>query len=353
MSGKSGRRIASIKEIAKLANCSIATVSNALNNKGRISEEVSKKIHRICRKHGYTPNSAGRMLRRSQSETIGLLYYPSCAALFRNAYYAQIMEAIEMSLEAASYDVLFSGSKFHEWKHTPPRFVRQNKVDGVILLGDFPKKAVMAAETFGLPLILIDNHHPGTRVDSITTNGYQAIKDTVQHLVEQGHERLAFLAYAGDGYNASQRQKGFEDAVQDHGLSAKDNQAYRDFVDDEEALALVQRLLASRRPPTAVIAVNDTLAVYLLTKLQNLGLEVPKDLGLAGFDNDPFSRTTHPPITTVRVDTKELGQSGTEILLKRIADPDRAQVNVQVAAELIARESTTGLEVPQVLESVV
>ena len=116
---KCQKRITSIKEIAKLAGYSIATVSNTLNNKGRIRPEVRKKILDICQKHGYIPNSAGRNLRRQKNETIGLMFYPSSSAIFRNVYYAEIMEALEIELEQAGYDLSYRGTTIQS--NTPHR----------------------------------------------------------------------------------------------------------------------------------------------------------------------------------------------------------------------------------------
>lgn len=344
MSKNPPKRITSIKEIAKLAGCSIATVSNTLNDKGRISQEVRNKVFKICKKHGYLPNSAGRNLRRRCNETIGVIFYPSCAAIFRNIYYAEIMEAIESALESKSHDLLLSGfeSTFSD-EQEPPRFVRQGKVDGIILLGGFPREIVKRFSEFGLPIVLLDDRKRGIPIDTITTDGYTAGRQIVDHLVEQGHRSMVFMAYQQDGYNAERRMAGFQDGVRQHGLPKTLNVSLRNFTDSPGGYVELKKLMQRKRPPTAVVAVNDTLAWDLLGYLNEDGLCVPTDISLFGFDDDSIGRNCNPPLSTVRVDKGELGRIGVETLLDRIENPSTPVRTLHLPTELIHRKSVAKL----------
>lgn len=334
------KRITSIKEIAKLADCSIATVSNTLNGKGRISQAVRDKVFQICKKHGYLPNSAGRNLRRRKNETIGVMFYPSCSAIFRNIYYAGIMAAIESTLESKSHDLLLSGFETTASPdQEPPRFVRQGKVDGIILLGGFPRQIVKQFSSFGLPIVLLDDRKPRIPVDAITTDGYNASRQIVDHLVSPGHRRMAFMAYEQDGYNADQRMAGFEDGVKHHGLPKSLNVSLKNFSDSPAGYVELKKLLARKRPPTAVLAVNDTLAWDLLQYLPTDGYSVPNDLSLFGFDDDSIGRNCNPTISTVRVDKHELGRIGVETLLNRIENPGLSTTTLHLPTELVHRDS--------------
>jgi len=338
------RRITSIKEIAKLAGCSIATVSNTLNDKGRISQEVRKRVFRICKKHGYLPNSAGRNLRRRRTETIGVVFYPSCAAIFRNIYYAEIMESIESTLESKSYDLLLSGFETTvKTDQEPPRFVRQGKVDGIILLGGFPRQIVRQFSEFGFPVVLLDDRKPRIQIDTITTDGYTAGGQIVDHLVEQGHKRMVFMAYQQDGYNADRRMAGFQSGILKHGLQPTLNVSLRNFTNSPEGYVELKKLMSRKRPPTAVVAVNDTLAWDLLGYLNADGLSVPGDLSLFGFDDDSIGRTCSPPLSTVRVNKHELGRIGVETLLNRIENPSAPFKTLHLPTELVLRESVARL----------
>lgn len=339
MAKKAGRHITSIKEIAELAGCSIATVSNTLNNKGRIGKDVRERVLKICREHGYLPNSAGRNLRRRKMETIGLLFYPSCAAIFRNIFYAEVMEALEATMEKKGFDLLLSGFDSSLAKGEPPRFIRQGKVDGLILLGGFPRQTVRSLLDFPIPMMHLDSFRKQIKIDYVTTDGYTATGQIVDHLVGLGHRRMLFMAHQHEDTNADQRQAGFLDAVKRHKLPPTQNISLRNFAGSEDAYQVLKERLGAKRPPTAIICVNDTLAAELLQKLQADGFSVPEDVTIFGYDDDSYSRNASPSISTVRVDKAKLGTIGAETIINRIENPDAPVVSVLLPVELVHRES--------------
>ena len=333
------QRITSIKEIAKLANCSIATVSNALNNKGRVSQEIREKIFEICKQHGYLPNSAGRNLRRRQNEIVGLMFYPSCSAIFSNVFYAKIMESLEATMEAHGYDILLSGTDFLKNPTEPPRFMRQGKVDGIILLGGFPQKAVSDLHSFGLPLLFLDNHVENLPVDNVTSDGFNASELIVEHLVKLGHRRIVYMAHSHEDANASVREAGFLKAVIKHGLNPEECPSLRDFYHTSDGYERLRELLAKSNAATALIGVNDTLAVELMECLQDDGIRVPEDMTIFGFNDDTDSVRTTPKLSTVRIEKGKMGLLGAETILKRIEDPDTGYTSIRLPVELVHRES--------------
>lgn len=339
MATKAPKRITSIKEIAKLADCSIATVSNTLNNKGRISQEVRDKIFEICSKHGYLPNSAGRNLRLQKNETVGLLFYPSCASIFRNIFYAEVMEALEMEMEKHGYDILLSGYDSSMPTKEPPRFVRQGKVDGLIMLGRFPRAEVKRIKDFGVPLLHLDGHRENIKVDYVTTDGYGACSQIVDELVSLGHRRIVFMAFDHEDTNADQREAGFLAAVAKHELPKTLSVSLRDFETTAEGYESLKPLLKSKRPPTAIVAVNDTLAVEIQEFLQADGYSIPNDLSIFGFNDDKDSRKANPQISTVRIDKERLGRTGADMIINRINHRDTKHQSNSLPFELILRGS--------------
>ena len=333
------KRITSIKEIAKLAGYSIATVSNTLNDKGRIRTEVRQHILDICQKHGYIPNSAGRNLRRQKNETIGLMFYPSSSAIFRNVYYAEIMEALEFELERAGYDLLLSGHDSSIDPNVSPRFLRQGKVDGIILLGRFPRKRVVDLNDYGIPLVQLDGFRELLKVDYVTSDGYSASEQIVDHLVKLKHRRIAFVAYNHEDTNANQREAGFLAAVGKHHLSFAECKNIRDIGNTTEAYEMIKLMLESETPPTAIVAVNDTLAVELVDLLQKDGYSVPQDVSVFGFNDDADSKKSNPQISTVRIDKIKLAQIGAKMIIDRIESPDLPHQKASLPTELIHRDS--------------
>jgi LacI family transcriptional regulator len=339
MGKQPAKHITSIKEIARLAGCSIATVSNTLNNKGRISQEVRERVLQICQKHGYLPNSAGRNLRRRMMETVGLLYYPSCSAIFRNIFYAEVMEALESSMENEGFDLLLSGFDSSFANGEPPRFIRQGKVDGIILLGGYPREIIRKLLNFPLPLLHLDSYREQIKIDYVTTDGFRASQMIVDHLVGLGHRRIVFMAHAHEDTNADQREAGFVAAVARHQLPATLSTSIRDFYHTEDGYERLKPRLMSKRPPTAVVCVNDTLAVELLEKIKADGLSVPRDVTIFGYNDDEHSRTSAPAISTVRVDKASLGKVGAETIIGRIKNPDKPVSSTLLPVELVHRDS--------------
>ena len=336
---KTPKKINSIKEIAKIANCSIATVSNSLNNKGRISKEVRDNILSICKKHGYLPNSAGRNLRRRRNETVGLMFYPSSAAIFRNVFYAEIMEALEIEMDAHGYDLLLSGHNSENNFNEPPRFLLQGKADAIIMLGRFPREHILRIKDFGTPVMQLDGYRQKIEVDYVTTDGFTANEQIVDHLVRLGHRNIIFMAYAHEDTNAKQREKGFLSAIQKYKLSKKSCTSLRDFDNTSEGYQSLKRLLNSKCAPTAIIAVNDTLAAELQQALQADGFVIPTDISIFGFDDNADSRQANPQISTVRINKQLLGKVGAAMIIKRIEKPNTPHQSFTLPVDLIHRDS--------------
>ena len=333
------KRITSIKEIAKLAGCSIATVSNTLNNKGRISKEVRDKVHLICQKHGYSPNSAGRNLRRRQNETIGLLFYPNCGAIFRNIFYAEVMEALEAETAGKGYDLLLAGFDSSGSKDSMPRFVQQGKVDGIVMLGRFPRVDVKRINRYGVPILQLDNFRSQIKVDYVTSDGFNGCKKIVDELVKLGHRRFIFMAYSHEDTNADQRESGFLAAVEAHKLPKTSSASIRDFEDYQTAYSRLKKRLQSKHPPTAVVAVNDTPAIELQECLQQDGYSIPDDISIVGFDDDDICLKATPQMSSVRVNKKLLGKTGAQIIIDRICNPQKTTESVHLPVEVVFRES--------------
>ena len=209
----------SIVDIARMAKCSPSTVSNTLNGKGRSSEKTRENILNLCQKHGYSPNSAARNLRLRRTETVGVMFYPSCAQLFRNVFYAEIMEALEEQLETSGYDVLLAGYS-NVSRGATPRFIRQGKVDGIVLLGNYPEDIIDEIHKYNVPMLLLDSNSNKLSIDSITTNGTQACIDIVDYLYQQGHRKIAFLAYHQIDYNTEPRISGYLSGLSRKGAPA-------------------------------------------------------------------------------------------------------------------------------------
>lgn len=332
----------SIFLVAERVNCSISTVSNVLNNKGRFSEATRDAVLKAVKELKYQPNSVGRSLRLQRTETLGLLFYPSCAQVFRNAFYAEVMEGLEETLLNAGYHLLLAGYEMSTRGSEVPDFLRRGKVDGLILLGAFPSQIIRSFCEINTPIILLDSNAEWP-VDSVVSDGFSAEVNVVNRLHELGHKRMVMVSYAMEDYNIDQRVQGFQAGLKQLGLPCDQNSVIRDFLPHDEIYAALRNQLDAPNPPTAVVAINDTLAIDMMTRLVADGFSVPGQVSVVGYDDDAGSAQTSPSLTTIRVDKAKLGHVGAEMILKRIEKNDSPVVKCMLSTEFVLRDSVADL----------
>ena len=328
-----------IKDVAHEANCSIATVSCVLNDRGRIGKATQKRVRDACKKLGYYPSAAGRNLRSRKTESIGILFYPSCAHIFRNIFYSEIMEGLEEQLTEANQNLLLAGYDISTQHEDLPKFIREGNVDGVILMGGCPDEFKQKLVDINLPFLLLDTDISGVPVDSVTSDGFRAMIDMVNFLHSKGHQKLMMLRHKYDNYNEISRCMGFEAETRRLGLEAE---VIRVETNDEAIREVVARI-GSEDPVTAVCTVNDDMAADIMNKLLAKGITVPDQASMTGFDNTEFSRNTHPPLTTINIDRKQMGIEGAKTILRRINDPAAPPRKLVIPSELIERNSVKQL----------
>lgn len=332
------RSAKSIFQVAALSDCSISTVSNVLNNKGRFSEKTRKAVFQAVAELNYKPDSAGRSLRLKRTETLGLLFYPSCAEIFRNPFYAEVMEGLERTLLTHGYYLLLAGYDQSQADSVAPPFLRQGKVDGVILLGRFPSALLQRFIMFDSPLLLLDSSAEWP-LDCIISDGFSAEVDVVSRLYAIGHQRITMVAYSHEDSNIDMRISGFLRGLKQVNLPQNEDSVIRKFTNNEEIYLDLRSKLIGQNPPTAIVAINDTLAMDIMTRLAMDGIKVPQQVSIVGYDDHGASAQCHPSLTTVRVDKIKLGEIGAKMIMDRLKSPESPIVKSILPTEFIARES--------------
>lgn len=332
----------SIFLVAERVNCSISTVSNVLNNKGRFSQATKEAVLKAVKELQYRPNSVGRSLRMQRTETLGLLFYPSCAQVFRNPYYAEVMEGLEEELLNAGYHLLLAGHEMSTRSSETPDFVIRGKVDGLILLGAFPSSIIRSYSELNVPTLLLDSN-ANWPLDSIVSDGFSAEVNMVKHLHDLGHRKILMLAYKMEDSNIDQRVKGFRAGLAQVGLPAGQETVLRDYISHDDIYPVLRKRLKSASAPTAIVANNDTLAVAMMSRLVADGFRIPEDVSIVGYDDDAMAPAAQPPLTTIRVDKAKLGRTGAQMILKRLDSPDTPVAKLMLPTELVLRQSVADL----------
>jgi LacI family transcriptional regulator len=328
---------AKLRDIAELLGCSVATVSNAINGRGRMSEEMRQQILGKCAELNFVPNSAGRSLRLQRTDAVGVIYAPSFAELFGNVFYARIMEGLAETFGEAGLDLVLGNRRDSDGM---PSIVRQGKVDAlVVLAGVFTTADYEVLRNCPIPLCIVDGYIRSFEADSLTSDGFGGGQQVAEHLYQQGHRNVVMTAYRSPLYNIEQRIAGFFSGLRSSGIEVSEvDSLIRVDHDKEAAEELLVRLRAGN-PPTAVFAVNDTMALNLMDALEEAGHKVPDDLSVVGFDDDPAAARARPALTTVGLKKRDIGAVSARLVLDRLVDPQKSIVHQVQPTHLVVRES--------------
>lgn len=300
-----------IKEVAREARVSVATVSRALNKKGTVRVETRRRVRRAAEKLRYAPHGAARSLITRQTHTLGVLL----PDLF-GEFFSELIRGIDLAARRRGYHLIVSGS--HGDRAETRAMVRamRGRVDGLLVLSaDLDARELEANLPFEFPVVLLNGAGKGV-FDAIRVDNYGGASAMVRHVIDLGHERIAFVTGPAKNLDAAERLRGFRDAVgRASGASALEIPG--DFR-EEAGYRAAARILRSRPGPTAVLAANDAMAIGLLSAFRERNVRVPEDVALAGFDDIPIARYMTPPLTTVRVPISDLGARGAERLLQTL-----------------------------------
>ena len=330
----------SIREIAKLADCSVSTVSNVLNAKeGFFSEETRQRVMKVVRENNYISNSAGRNLRKGRTETVGVVFYPKNTDIFGSEFYINLLRSLQSTLAENNYEMLLSeytSEMFSEG--LAPQCVLRGKVDGIVVLGGFPQEAVNSIKSYEIPTVYLD--FLTENADCVISNGRMAVREIVKRLVLQGHTHIECFAYGLNSHSSSVRVDGFRDGIRETGLDKNLCRSHENLTNTESALRVLDNVLSSERVPTAIIHSNDFLASILMSHALDKKVKVPQDIAFFGYDDISLSRNSRPPLSTVHINIDAMGKSAAEILLNRIENNQSEFVVKILSPEIIERESS-------------
>lgn len=327
-----------IRDVARAASVSVATVSRVLNDSGPVRQDTQRRIRNVVERLHYSPHGAARSLITRRTNTLGVLL-PDVYGEF----FSELIRGIDSSAREVGYHVLVSGS--HSDRSDIEAMLRamRGRVDGLIVMSpDLDVARTLPKNlTAGLPIVLLNGNV--RRFDAIRVDNYGGALAMVRHLIGLGHRRIAHLAGPAGNQDAAERIRGYRDAMRLRaGDAAKPLVIEGDFR-EETGYQAGRLLLEGKNPPTAVFAGNDAMAIGLLAAFQEAGVRVPQDVAVAGFDDIPIARFTTPALSTVRVSIAELGSMATRRLLQHLSAPNGHAVRHEtLATTLVVRDSSGG-----------
>ena len=332
-----------IKDIAKAAGVSHATVSRALNGNSLISEPTAAAIRELARHMGYVPSAAARGLRTNRSRVIGVV-----VSRIDNPYFGEVVQGIEEALQGAGYSI-FVASSYLDYKHERSivQAFGEHRVDGVIIGSvTFNHEHAQILKGYGVPVVVINNQSPREYANAIAHDDVYGAQQVTAHLADLGHRRIAYLGNRQATRINRDRLRGYRLACEARGLTVDPELVIQsDGSEIENGESAMEALFSLPRLPDAVFCFNDLMAIGALKTLQRRGVEVPTQLSLAGFDNIPYSAYTSPALTTFDQPKRLIGFDAASMLLELIKNGEssnghKTTVTRRIRGELLVREST-------------
>ena len=330
-------------DVARLAGVSRATVSYVLNGVGEgrvaISDETRQRVLEAIEELGYEPDARAQALRSGNTNTIALII-PD----LRNPHFGEYATGVEEAARAAGYHLLLSSTSLNsEYAVDMFKDLARRRFDGLIIATAFILESSEAQTTLaqirqrGLPIVEMSENYG---VDSVSADYQEATRDVMSYLMSVGHRRIGFIYGVGGQEHGLDRLQPYLDSLSAANIPFEEGLLARCGPTIEDGYQAAMKLLSLNHRPTALITINDLLAMSVVRAAADLGLRIPEDLSLVGFDNILLSNYLVPRLTTVTKDAPALGRKAFELLLARIQNPDLPRQQFHSSARLIIREST-------------
>ncbi|MBN1304699.1 MAG: LacI family DNA-binding transcriptional regulator [Anaerolineales bacterium] len=330
-----------IKDVAKKAGVSSATVSRVLSHQSYVREEVRMRVLQAAKELNYQPNRVARSFRANRSKIIGLI-----VSDILNPFYTSLVRSVEDIASRNGYAVFLCNTDENPQKEeTYIDFMIGERVAGVLLTPVFEESVVVnRLLEAGIPVVCLDRKIKNVILDTVMVNNLDGAYQVVSHLIDIGHQRIG--AIVGENCTTGlQREDGYRNALVDHNISVKEDYIQRGAPREQDGSLLARKLLSLPNPPNAVFCGNNLLTIGTLREINAQGMKVPDDIAIAGFDDLEWYGLVEPTITAVYQPVSELGSRATEILFQRIGGDQSEAKMVLLNPELRIRRSSGGVVV--------
>lgn len=333
----------SIKDVARLAGVSTATVSRAIADPGKVTERTREKVMAAVKQSGYVTNSLARSFRTNRNNSVVVLV-PDIT----NSFFSNIIQGIEEVARKGGYRILLG-----DMQNEPANaraygdLCAQRQADGLISLGrTIPfaySKSRKSLDPKWPPLVMACEYDDLIPVPGVRIDNYGAALDGVRYLARQGHRRIAYINGPADSPLCRDRLRGYRKGMAEVGVRATRALEYcGDFSLDSGAQA-ARELVQAAKLPTAIFAANDAMAIGALQVLKTRGIQVPRDVSLMGFDDIKFAAYCDPPLTTIRQPRREIGALSMQMMVDLLSGKPVSSDGRELPHELVIRESVSAI----------
>ncbi len=328
-----------IKDIAKKANVSYATVSRALNNKKGVRGETGRKIREIAGELNYRPNAIARGLVKKQTHSFGLII-PDIT----NPFFPEVARGIEDGAREAGYSIFLCNTNWEKNREIHYiNLLAEKRVDGIII-APISNKVEFLEKTLNskIPVVYVSNAPHDTQNSYVVIDNIRGGFLATRHLIELGYNSIGFIGASNDSLTIDERLKGYKLAFKKYGMEVDESNIKLGDFKRETGYNLIKRMIEMSNYPRAVFAENDLLALGVIQGVKESGLSVPGDVAVVGFDDIPFASFPEVQLTTICQPKYEMGKKAVEIILETIEEGSGKWVcrKIILEPELIIRKSS-------------
>jgi len=330
---------ATIKDVAKKAKVSTTTVSHVLNGTRFVSKSSKESVLKSVAELNYTPSAVARSLKVKKTKSLGMLITTA-----NNPFYAELIKAVEKNCYTLGYNLVICNTDGDPEKtNSYLKILAQRSIDGILLMcteynhGLF--KTLMAQQN--LPMVVMDWGPTSDNLDRIQDNSFLGGYMATQHLIDYGHSDIAYIGGPSEKLPAIQRFEGFKKAMLEANLILNEKWIVQSNFECEGGKHAIREILAQDKTPSAVFISNDMMALGAICEIQQLGIKVPEQISIIGYDNISFSAYFSPPLTTINQPKDQLATLAVNALLERIQDPSKEGRTLLIEPDLVIRSSVS------------
>lgn len=333
-------QIPTLEDVARSAQVSTATVSRCLNDKEKVSKKTRQRVMEAVERLGYTPNFNARAMAAKRSHTIGAII-----PTMENAIFARGLQAFQEALYDMGYNLLVSSSAYQpQLEAAQIRELVARGADGLLLIGyERDQQVYDYLARRSIPTVLAWAAGPDMGHAYVGFDNRKAMRGLADRVIGLGHRRVAVISGIVAGNDrAAGRLEGIKDSWRAHGLDVDDLRVIQTTYEIESGAVAFEQLMSAGDRPTVVMCGNDVLATGAISKAREMGVLVPDEVSITGFDDIELARYVHPPLTTVHVPHREMGRVAAEELVDLIANPAKA-VQRTLDVSIVMRGSLKGV----------
>ncbi|KHD84622.1 LacI family transcriptional regulator [Bacillus ginsengihumi] len=328
--------MANIEDVAKLAGLSRATVSRVINNQKYVTEETRQRVYKAMDQLGYYPNSSAQRLRNQRTNTIAVL-----VPFVTNPFFAYLLEGIDAVAMKYGIQLLVCQTRNSKEKELQFfRFLQAKQVDGIILTSIENRWDDLKTLTNFGPVVLCNDYVKEANLATIKLDQQYGSYIGTKHLLERGHTKIAYCEGKGGSDLAKDRLEGFKLALKEHQLLLRKEWMFQHATNIEGGKMVLRKILAMEDRPTAIFSGSDQVAAGIMMEAQKAGIQIPNELAVVGFDNQPIAELTSLGITTICQPIEKLGEKAMYRLLQMLFPEEQYPETPELTMKLIIRGST-------------